>query len=68
MRLFLWWLLSLCFSTLKKFNLVLPFTIPKKKKGRKRRKRRGEGGRKRRGRGGGGGEEEKEEAPKIANR
>ena len=66
MRLFLWWLLSLCFSTLKKFNLVLPFTIPKKK-GRKRRKRRGEGGRKRRERGGGGGEEEKEEVPKIAN-
>ena len=64
MRLFLWWLLSLWFSALKKLNLVLPFTIPTKKE-RKRRKRRGEGGRKRRGRGWGGGEEEKEEAPKT---
>ena len=57
MRLFLWWLLSLCFSALKKLNLVLPFNKKKKKKegreGEREGKREGEEEGRRRGRKGG---------------
>ena len=63
MRLFLWWLLSLCFSALKKPNLVLPFTKIKKKK--KRKEEKGRGREKEKGERRGGGEEEKEESLKI---
>ena len=61
MRLFLWWLLSLCFSALKKLNLVLPFT----KKKKKRKEEKGRGREKEKGKRRGGGEEEKEESLKT---